>query len=241
MKLREEIHLVYGRPLRLRLRRSGRARHLRLTVSRRSGAEVVLPHWASRRDVDELLAQAADWLQAQVIEHDVWNGPRRRNWATGSELPLLGRSLRLDVRSLPDGRERPRIEVDGECLRLELPADLVLDPRPVLDAWLRRFAGRHLRERTAVLGRRLHLQPQRVVVGERTSRWGSCTTNGTISYCYRLVMAPAPVVDAVVIHELCHLEHVNHGPQWRARVERAYPDHALCMAWLRDHGGELEL
>jgi predicted metal-dependent hydrolase len=240
MSHREQIHLLQGRPLRLRLCRSARARNLRLTVSRRGGAVVTLPRWATRRDVDQALSEAQDWLVRQVTLHDVWDGPRQRSWTSGSEVALLGRRVRLELRPLTDGRQRRRATLTGDVLRLELPIDEFLDPRPAIERWLRAFAGRHLRERTQALGRRLGLQPRRILVGERTTRWGSCSGRGTISYCYRLVMAPPDVVDAVVIHELCHLVHPDHGPRWRAMVEAACPEHTQHMAWLRQHGEDLE-
>ena len=64
----------------------------------------------------------------------------------------------------------------------------LLDPRPALERWLRRFAGAHLRERTAVLGERIGLAPRRVIVGERTSRWGSCSAAKNINLNSWLVM-----------------------------------------------------
>jgi predicted metal-dependent hydrolase len=241
MSTREETRLVLGRPLRLRLRRSTRARNLHVLVSARDGVEVVVPRRATLRDVDALLAEKARWIARQADHYQVWNGPRRRSWATGSELPVLGVARRLVVAPLPEGRIRPRAELGEQELRLELPGAEVLDPRPALERWLRRFAAGHLRERTAALAAATGLRPRRVMVGERRSRWGSCSHRGTISYCYRLVMAPTGVVDAVVTHELCHLRHPNHGRRFYALVRRHCPDHDRQMDWLRRHGGELEL
>ncbi len=241
MSPRTEVHLLHGRPLRLLLRRSGRARHLRLVVSRRRGAEVVMPRWATRRDVVALLDSAGDWLAAQVTEHGVWDGPRVRSWATGCELPLLGRARALELQALAAGRVRRRISLGDDRLLMQLPPAELLDPRPVLARWLRGFATPHLSERTRLLAAEVGLRPRRILVGERTSRWGSCSARGTISYCYRLVMAAPAVVDAVVVHELCHLAHLDHGPRWRERVRRHCPDHDRHMAWLREHGSELEL
>ena len=241
MTQRSEIRLVNGRPLRLQMRRSTRARRLSIQVSARDGVEVVIPRRVSLRDVEELLEEKAGWLARQAEHYGVWDGPRRRSWATGSVLNVLGAPRRLELELLPDGRSRPRSELSSDRLHLALPTGDLLDPRPALERWLRRFAGAHLRERTDHWSGVTGLVPRRVIVGERTSRWGSCSTSGTISYCYRLVMAAPAVVDAVVIHELCHLEHPNHGARFYRLVRRHYPDHDECMDWLRQHGGELDL
>ena len=237
---REQIHLLEGRPLRLKLSRSARARHLRLTVCRRRGAVVTMPRWATRRDVDEMLVRAADWLAGQVNRHDVWDGPRQRHWTSGSELQLLGSRLRLDLQPMPHGSSRSRVDMGEKVLHMELAPSSFLDPRPELERWLRGFAGRYLRLRTQALADALQLFPRRVIVGERRTRWGSCSGRGTISYCYRLVMAPPDVVDAVVMHELCHLVHLDHGPQWRSLIEAVCPEHDRLMDWLREHGEQLE-
>ena len=110
-----------------------------------------------------------------------------------------------------------------------------------MQRWLRRFAGEELRRRTAHWAAVTKLAPRRVMVGERTSRWGSCSSRGTVSYCYRVVMAPAEVVDAVVVHELCHLRHGNHGPRFHELVRSFIPDHDRQMTWLHVHGHELEV
>jgi hypothetical protein len=233
--------LVQGRPQRLRVRRSHRARRASLRVSGRTGVEVVLPSRMPAAEVPDLVAASADWLARQASQHGVWDGPRRRSWASGSELPLLGETVRLELAPLPAGRVRPRTERHDGVLRLELPPAELLDPRPALERWLRGFAGRHLRARTAALAAWTRLQPARVVVGERTSRWGSCSGRGTLSFCYRLVLAPAEVVDAVVLHELCHLAEPNHGPRFYRLVRSFCPRHDEHLGWLREHGHRLEI
>lgn len=240
-KTTQEVHYIDNRPLRLQLRRSGRARHLKLAASANVGIEVVMPRWATRRDVTELLGKAEDWVAKQASHYGVWDGPRRRSWATGSELMVLGVPVTLELGVLPPDRRRPTAELTGDSLIMALPTSEVLDPRPALDRWLRRFAGQHLRSRTEVLAEATGLHPKRVMVGERRSRWGSCSSSGTVSYCYRLVMAPSTVVDAVVVHELCHLVHPNHGPRFKNLVRRFHPSHDQDMTWLRDHGSDLEL
>ncbi len=237
----EQTILIAGRPLRLRLRRSPRARRTLVRVSPRRGVEVVLARRDSLATVRDLLAEASDWLAEQATAHGVWDGPRRRRWATGSELPLLGRMRRLELSALPSGRVRPRSELTDDRLRLELPAEQLLDPRPALIHWLRGFAGRDLRARTGALAAVTGLFPLRVMVGERTTRWGSCSLRGTVSFCYRLVLAPPEVVDAVVIHELCHLAHLDHGPAFYRLVHVFCPQHDTYMAWLREHGNDLEV
>jgi predicted metal-dependent hydrolase len=241
MPNRTDFAMIAGRPVRYEVRRSGRARRPAIQVSRRDGVVVILPRRTPLAEVTQLLAEGENWLDRMVDEHGVASGPVRRAYATGSEIVVLGRPRRLVLMALSAGRKRPRVELRDEVLVMEVPASDLLDPRPALERWLRRFARRYLLERVAVLSQRSGLRPRRIMVGERTTRWGSCSARSTLSFCYRLVMAPVPVVDAVIAHELCHLRHLNHGNRFYRLLHLICPDHDEQMAWLSEHGDELEL
>ncbi len=200
-----------------------------------------MPRSATRADVERLFSEATAWLVKQVERYRVWDGPVRRSYGTGSTLLIFGRARRLVLTVLPPGRVRPVADLTADVLHLSLPPQEVLDPRPAIIRWLRHLAGVSLRARVEALAASTGLRPARVVVGERVTRWGSCSTSGTISLCYRLVMALPAVADAVIVHELCHLRHHNHGPRFRGLVRRHCPDHDAHMAWLDDHGDSLEV
>lgn len=80
-----------------------------------------------------------------------------------------------------------------------------------------------------------------VTVRDQKSRWGSCSSRGTLSFNYRLMFAPPRVLDYVVVHELCHLTHMNHSKDFWNMVERIMPDYKLYKSWLREHGHELTI
>ncbi len=232
--------VIGGRPARYRILRNRRARHLILRVDPHDGLVVVVPPRTPLREVQALLVEHAGWIAGQLEKHGVRDGPLRRFYAGGSELLFLGRPRRLHVLPLEEGRQRSRLWLDGDRLEARLAPSDVFDPRPVLERWLRRAARRHLDARIAELGARIGLSPAGVMVGERTSRWGSCSARGTLSFCFRLVMAPPEVIDAVVAHELCHLRHLNHGRRFYRLLKLACPDHAERMAWLREHEADLQ-
>ncbi len=240
MSERVETTLIHGKPVRYRIRRSKRARRLNLHVSTRKGLEVVLPWSWALRDVDDALRTHADWIDEHVDRHGVRHGPQVRELVDGAILLMLGRERTLRLRPLPDGRVRARITLTDDELVAELPPADLLDPRPALRRWLRREARGVLEDRVAHHAWRHGFEPKKVIVGERRSRWGSCSSRGTLSFCDRLVMAPPEVIDAVVCHELCHLRHLNHGRGFKALLKTVCPDHDHHMDWLREHHDDLE-
>ena len=81
----------------------------------------------------------------------------------------------------------------------------------------------------------------KITVRDQQSRWGSCSSRGTLSFNYRLIFAPTEVLDYVVVHELCHLTHMNHSKDFWNMVERIMPDYRTHKKWLKEHGHELTL
>jgi predicted metal-dependent hydrolase len=79
----------------------------------------------------------------------------------------------------------------------------------------------------------------RISLRDQRSRWGSCSSKGTLSFNWRLVLAPHDVLDYVVVHEVCHLVELHHGPAFWALVECRRPDYRDSKAWLDEHGWEI--
>jgi len=231
--------LLRGRALRYRLRRNRRTRRPGLEVSRRDGLVVSVPWRARPEIVPGLLHQWADWLVAKLDEHDAWDGPCVREFATGAELLVFGRPRRLQLKAL-GARERGwRAELTDDRLVLHMPPDRILSPRPVVEQYLRGLAREHLPGRIEHWAARVGRRPSRVVIGERTTRWGSCSPSGTLSFCYRLVMAPPDVIDSIVAHEVCHLRHLDHSRRFWSLLDEVCPHHRRCRDWLNRHEDDL--
>jgi predicted metal-dependent hydrolase len=240
---------IRGLDIPMVLRRSARARRFSLQVSEaRRGAVLTMPLYSSFADADEFLSRHLDWLKERVagLSEPV-------PFTHGAILPLRGYAHMLrfagsarrrgvvwiedaeDEKPAPAWPERvaarrlPRLYVTGE----EEHA-----PRRLLD-WLKRQAHLDLKNRVGVHAKRLGLEPTRLYVRDQTTRWGSCSTSGALSFSWRLVLAPPFVLDYLAAHEVAHLGHMNHGPRFWALVERTMPRHEEARSWLRKHGSSL--
>ena len=80
-----------------------------------------------------------------------------------------------------------------------------------------------------------------ISIRDQKTRWGSCSSRGTLSYNYRLIFAPPKVLDYVVVHELCHLTYLNHSKDFWNKVASVMPDYKVYKNWLKEHGHELTI
>jgi predicted metal-dependent hydrolase len=118
------------------------------------------------------------------------------------------------------------------------------EPRPApvgvdLGRWYRREARSRIASAADQEGERLGLRPRSLAIRDQRTRWGSCSSTGALSFNWRLVLAPTPVLRYVVVHELCHLREPNHSRSFWSLVAKALPGYEAQRAWLRAHGHEL--
>jgi predicted metal-dependent hydrolase len=143
---------------------------------------------------------------------------------------------------MPDGEAERIIAAHRDWIASERAKQrprLRLDPTFVSESEARRAA----RELVTMLAEEeadeLDVRWSRIEIRDQRSRWGSCSTRGTLSFNWRLVLAPFDVLDYVVVHELCHLREPNHSRRFWRLVESRRPNWRTQRAWLHDHGPEL--
>lgn len=110
-----------------------------------------------------------------------------------------------------------------------------------LEKRYRDAARQRLEERVAFYHARTGGLYTSVTVRDQKTRWGSCSSRGTLSFNYRLIFAPPQVLDYVVVHELCHLTHMNHSKDFWDKVASVMPEYKTYRLWLKEHGQELTL
>lgn len=248
---REVTARLPGGELTYVLRRTPRARRLRLVVHPDRGLVVTLPPASSRgwanpdAVVEAFLVEREPWIRRHLDRHAVTREQlaARPPLTAGREILYLGVPHRVRLGSAPVGARATSVSRVGGDGGDELVVERVArDRRPaarVLETWLRGRAResitRSLRHRSSAIG----AHPGRVVIRDTTSRWGSCSQAGSMSFSWRLILAPPPALESVVIHELCHLRVFGHGPAFQQLLALHAPDHAHWRRWLRWHAAEL--
>lgn len=227
MSAAETVELPHG-PTAVVWRRNPRARRVSLRIDPRAAAVIVtLPPRAARAAGLRLLTDNAGWVGSKLAAL-----PPALRFAEGTAVPVGGEPYR--IRHVPGGQGGAWIE-GGE---IHVAGDAAFLPRRVGDL-LRAEARRRLSALVADVSVQTGLRPSRLAIRDTRSRWGSCTAGGTVMFNWRLVMAPAAIQYYVVVHELAHLRHMNHGEQFWALVAQGAPGMDAAIAWLKRHGAEL--
>jgi predicted metal-dependent hydrolase len=223
-----ELLSVDGALARVQWRRSTRARLVSLRVDPRAGGIVItLPLRGSRKSGLDLLRAHEAWVASRLAEL-----PDELPFAADALVPVDGVPHR--IRPVPGGRGGAWIE-GGEILVTGGPEFL---RRRVSDC-LKRLARRQLVALVADSTASAGLAARAVRIKDTRSRWGSCAPDGTLAFCWRLVMAPPHVQHYVVAHEVAHLRHMNHGAAFWALTDRLTPHRQAASAWLSANGPAL--
>ena len=145
------------------------------------------------------------------------------------------------------GREYPLRLVESQKTALTFRDDFFLSKKAlpgaqaVFEKWYRAKAREILTERVTFYAQKFGLRYEKIRISSARTRWGSCSNRGTLSFTWRLIMAPLEVVDYVVLRELAHLKVKNHSPVFWAEVAKMLPDYKRRRAWLKKNGRFLTL
>jgi predicted metal-dependent hydrolase len=220
--------MMAGTPFEFRVRRSPRARRVRVSVDGSGEVEVVLPKRAPERAAAQAVRELTPWIER-----------RRRTLARAAAeiarpegtVPFLGQDLRLVPQP---GRERVHRRGD----ELLVPKR---DAAAALERWYRRQARVEIAPRLDAATARAGTSYAGLTIRGQKTRWASCSTTGHMSFNWRLLLAPEAVLDYVVEHEVCHLERMDHSPRFWALLESRVPDWREHARWLRRYGPTLVL
>jgi predicted metal-dependent hydrolase len=217
------------REIEYQVRRSPRARRVRVTVDAGRGVEVVLPRRAPEREAAAAIRELRPWIERRMRELE---RAQAAVAARGAAVPYLGHML--ITRAEPG---RTRVHRRGDLLLTPDGEERV----PALERWYRRAAREEIAPRLDRACRLADTSYSTLTIRGQRTRWASCSRSGAMSFNWRLLLAPEPVLDYVVWHEVCHLLVMDHSPRFWALLGRHCPGYREHKRWLRRHGQTLIL
>lgn len=187
--------------------------------------------------VESVLQDKAGWIEDKLAKaRSRASLVPKHDFLTGERFTYLGREWPFAVAAF---QKEPLLFDEKTGFSLDIAA---FDRGEVVfEEWYRVRARKLLAERVQHYAPLVGVPVPRLRITGASQRWGSCSTTGTVSFAWRLVMAPMEVVDYVVVHELAHLREMNHSARFWAVVASVLPDYGERRRWLRDHGGALTI
>ncbi|SHJ03505.1 M48 family metallopeptidase [Desulfosporosinus lacus] len=223
-------------------RRSTRYRRITLSILE-DRVRISAPKNVSAKQLKDLLSAKQEWiLKHWLVKQDAMKGPAR--YIDGEQFLYRGNTIELKIIRYP--RKLIRVFLEGHSLVVNLPMDLpeqdcAFNIMEALKLWYKAQARKILQDKLDEQAKRMQVSFQTFRLKEQKTRWGSCSSKGNLNLNWRIIMAPDPAMDYIVIHELAHLTHLNHSKQFWQRVAEFMPEYADWRKWFKDHGQNLRL
>jgi predicted metal-dependent hydrolase len=222
------------------VRRSERARRPRVVVTHEGEVEVVLPRRMALRHAAPLVVEKRPWIERTLRRFEQARAAVPARLEHGGVVPYLGEELALAVR-VERGRARSHVRRRAGSVEVAVAAPGPDPLRDALERWYRREARGEIGARLDAATRRAGSSYARLSIRGQRSRWASCSPSGEMSFNWRLLLAPAAILDYVVEHEVAHLEVPDHSARFWALVAERCPQYAEHERWLRRNGATLRL
>jgi predicted metal-dependent hydrolase len=237
--MKQAIEIIQGKGFEAVVVRT--ARRKTATVKVDAGkVSVVVPSDVTAKKIEAILKQKHRWIQEKLLLQKAHQPSKPKEYVSGEAFAYLGRNYRLKVA----GGSKAPVKLKSGRLVVTVPKSLQNKDQYIKDSltrWYREHALTKLEDKVQRYSKVLKVVPESVAIRTFKGRWGSCSSSGSLVFNWKIIIAPTRIVDYVVIHELCHLIHHNHGPKFWKSLERACPDFRACKEWLRVHGRMLDV
>lgn len=201
---------------------------------------MLVPKSLPKIEIERVVTQKSRWISEKLTLQNQINAIQPKQFVSGESFSCLGQDYLLEIAQ----GSSPRIHLHQNQL-VAIVRDKQADNgaliKKLLIRWYQQHAEIKLLEKTQHYTNIIGVTPASIVVKTFKARWGSCSSKGDIHYNWKIIMATDKVVDYVVIHELCHILHHNHSPQFWKTVELYLPTYRDCKNWLKLNGKRLEI
>ncbi|MDR5674648.1 SprT family zinc-dependent metalloprotease [Halalkaliarchaeum sp. AArc-GB] len=224
--------MLLGKTVSYEIRRSTDATKPRIDVDI-NGVRVTVPE-GSPTDPETILSENAAWVIEKKRKYDEYREQiPDRKYEPGETFPYLGEEYEVVV------EQRPSSQIIGNELRLAKHHVEQTSVKRALETMYRRKAREYFEEQANQFAEEMGVEYKQIEVRNQRTKWGSCSTTGTLGLNWRLMMAPPRVVDYVIVHELAHLRESNHTAEFWSLVAEYDPEYEAHARWLEENSTQL--
>ena len=223
--------------------RKPRRRTASISVKPDCTVRIMVPASLSDRKIAELVKRKSSWIKNKIYHFkEIQRNSNKKEYISGESFTYLGRNYRLHV-DAGDPEDYP-VKLKNGRFSVHIPQNMPQEEqnqrvKDQLSLWYQEHAEIKLSEKVTRYAKQMGVSPASVGIKGYRSRWGSCHSDGRVYFNWRIIAAPHSIVDSVVVHELCHLVHLDHSRKFWNLLNTIIPDYAERKAWLKVNGAGL--
>jgi predicted metal-dependent hydrolase len=211
--------------------RSSKRKSVGIQVLPNAHVKVTIPTFYPKFFVSKILKDKEEWIHAAQLKMLA----QQKNTLTDGAYLYLGKEYQLELR--PGQKEL--VAVSSDKISVATPNQKFV--KTYLTSWYKQEARKIIVARVNHYAKIANLEFKSVAITTAETRWGSCSSNKTLNFNWKLVMAPIEVIDYVITHELAHLTELNHSRAFWETVRKMYPLYREYRTWLRRNGESLRI
>lgn len=202
--------------------------------------KVKSPRGILKSKIEELVHSKANWIIKKLEEFkDIEHMQIERRFVDGEIFMYLGKEYILKI-TQNKNLKKAEVSICNEFIHVKTPKTEIEIIKKIMIEWYKIECDKKIRERIEVYGQKLGEMPRIIKVKEQKRRWGTCTSRRDVLFNWKCIMAPIDVIDYIVVHELCHLVHMNHSANFWSLVKLNFPHYEEKKQWLRKNGIKME-
>lgn len=216
------------------IQRNNHAHKVWLRIDDDEGLVVVLPKGRKISTAANILRANKKWVinSLKIREEKLKNAPS----PLGSSKIVVYRGRKVDLKIRNVACQKPLVKLENNSINVILPKNSDYSVKEVLSDWMKERALLFFSRRVEYFAGLLGLEFGSICVRDQKTRWGSCSSKGTLSFNWRLLLAPPEILDYVVVHEVCHLKYKDHSKRFWNLVSSLFPNYQKCRLWLKENG-----
>lgn len=204
-----------------------KVKSIRISVNRDGKVRSVIPMHYPIKELEKIIEQKRDWIQKKIGHFE---SLKRGFYLNRNEILYLGRKYTFILTE----ELKSRYIINEE--KQEVYTGINLSDERARIRWLIYEARRVITERVNIINKDRRFKYSRIFIRNQKTKWGNCSSKRNISFNRRIIKAPVEVIDYLIIHELIHLEEMNHSKAFWEKVSQVFPDHKEANRWLKKNG-----
>lgn len=219
------------------IKRTNRLKTVSLKVKNQ---EVVLsvPKFVTDSEIDNIIERKINWIRNKLAIEKTNSFNIKRKYENGEKFLYFGSEYSLKIKH----SNNDNVYLDNNIMIVEVKNNSkAVHIRNILNNWYIAESKKYLIKTTNYYEVLIGVSVNKLILGKYKSKWGSCNSKKTISYDWRIIMAPLEVIHYLIIHELCHIKHLNHSNDFWKTVEKYMANYKLQKKWLKTNSSKLIL